>query len=336
MIKLNNRGVTLIELLVSLTILAVFMTSVTYFISTMSRDTTKAKRQVQVQQDAQKVYDEISQMIMQSKCVILKTDGIASKTSNPYVSSNASGNAFTYNNGHNVEAGSLETDAGEFKKGYLVSKSAAEYLMVACKKYSDVAAYEAKANTDYVVASRGKVKLDYTSGALEPTLKSKTISVAQDEAAKLALSGAFASTDVFSTFQENEYNVEGLYLGPVTIDEDGTKYTTYNTLVYDGNKVYLNRSETGSDFSPHKENVIAENCYAFTVIPSTGDKNSLYVKMILVAGGAEGTVDATYSADANTVTNKTANKDGDFFISKSGYTYTVGGTVNIRNARVME
>ena len=335
MIKLNNRGVTLIELLVSLTILAVFMTSVTYFISTMSRDTTKAKRQVQVQQDAQKVYDEISQMIMQSKCVILKTDSIASKTSNPYVSSNASGNAFTYNNGHNIDS-SGETDTGEFKKGYLVSKSAVEYMLVACKNYSDVTAYEAKANTDDVVASKGKVKLDYTSGALVPTLKSKTISIAQDEAAKLALNGTFASTDVVSTFQENEYNVEGLYLGPVTIDEDGTKYTTYNTLVYDGNKVYLNRSETGPDFSPHKENVIAENCYAFTVIPSPGDKNSLYVKMILVAGGAEGTVDATYSADADTVTNKTANKDGDFFISKSGYTYTVGGTVNIRNARVME
>ena len=94
MIKLNNRGVTLIELLVSLTILAVFMTSVTYFISTMSRDTTKTKKHVQVQQDSQKVYDEISQMIMQAKCVIMEIDGIASKSSKPYVSSNASGNAF--------------------------------------------------------------------------------------------------------------------------------------------------------------------------------------------------------------------------------------------------
>ena len=335
--KLNNRGVTLIELLVSLTILAVFMTSITYFISTMSRDTTKTKNQVQVQQDAQKVYDEISQMIMQAKCVIIKSPSIASPGTIVYSSGNASGNPFDYTQAHHIDS-SGPTDEGAFNGGYLISRTAADYVYYATMHYTDKPDLEAAAGHDFVVAATGGVRLKNKSGVMDVTLKSKTISTAQYETARLALDGTFApGAAKYAVFQEHEYNVDGVYLGPVTIDEGGTPYTSYNTLVYDGNKIYLNRNDSGPDFDVHAENVIAENCYDFTIIPGTGDKNSLYVKMVLVAGGAQGTVDTSYSGDANTVTKGTADKDANnFYISKSGYTYTVGGTVNIRNARVMD
>ena len=64
----------------------------------------------------------------------------------------------------------------------------------------------------------------------------------------MMLDGTFApGAKQYAVFQEHEYNVDGVYLGPVTIDEDGTPYTSYNTLVYDGNKIYLNRNDSGPD-----------------------------------------------------------------------------------------
>ncbi len=343
--KLNNRGVTLVELLVSLTILAVFMTSITYFITTMSRGTTTAKKQVQVQQDAQKLYEDISQMIMQARCVVIKTDEViaASSGATP-TSADASSNGIVFNNAHYVDANTL-MDIGKFDHGYMVSKSSMKTMLSAVAKYrygTDPDALDnfiAANGTDYAIGATGRYSIKKDNATSKYKIKSKlnTISTAQYETTKMCLDGVFSDiNEPFTAFQPNEYNVQGIYLGPVTVSSDGASYTRHNTLVYDGNKIYLNRNETGPDFGTHKENVLVENCYNFSVIPGTGDLNSLYLKLVLVSGGAEGDVDTTYSGDANTVTRKTAIPNGEgYYISKSGYTYTMGGTVNIRNANVM-
>ncbi len=349
MVKLNNRGVTLTELLVSLAILAVFMTSVTYFITSMSKGTSKAKKQVQVQQDAQDIYEDLSQMIMQAKCIVIKTDEIIAKGAVPsadasaVASSNPSADGIDYKKAFTADQDGL-TQGGEFDKGYLIPESAARCMWGAINKYNYLTDpdaldnFEAAADTDYVIGAAGRfrVKKNNSTNKWEITNKVNTISTAQYEIYRMCLGSKFG-TNKISTFQNNEYSVEGLYLGPITVKEGATRYTRYNTLVYDGNRIYLNRNTTGPDFSTNEANVIAENCYQFSVIPTTGKSNSLYLKLMLLSGGAEGTVDASYSADANTVTKKTAVRNGDtnYLVSKAGYTYTLGGTVNIRNANVL-
>ena len=76
--KLNNKGLTLIELLVSLAILSIFMITVTYFVTTTTRSTKKTKQQLTVQQDSKEVYETLRDTIMQASCVVINTTGLAS------------------------------------------------------------------------------------------------------------------------------------------------------------------------------------------------------------------------------------------------------------------
>ena len=76
--KLNNRGFTLIEMLLALAILAIFMVCVTAFVASSSKSTKQTKKQVKVQQDAQEVYDTIFDSVMQATALIINTKELAS------------------------------------------------------------------------------------------------------------------------------------------------------------------------------------------------------------------------------------------------------------------
>ena len=97
--KLNNRGFTLIEMLLALAILAIFMVCVTAFVASSSKSTKQTKKQVKVQQDAQEVYDTIFDSVMQATALIINTkelasgDGTASGSAVPAASSDASADA---------------------------------------------------------------------------------------------------------------------------------------------------------------------------------------------------------------------------------------------------
>ena len=71
--KNNNKGITLIELLVSLAILSIFMVTVTYFLSSSTKSVNQTKKQIAVQQDAKEVYESLNSTIMQASSVRIRT-----------------------------------------------------------------------------------------------------------------------------------------------------------------------------------------------------------------------------------------------------------------------
>ena len=97
----------------------------------------------------------------------------------------------------------------------------------------------------------------------------------------------------------------------------------YNTIIFDKSKgkLYLNRPNTVSprfgflNYSKEKEYIISDNCIGFTI--KVVNDNTLYLKL-------------TFRYDnRDSAGNVIAENTG-------GYTYTVGGAINMRNGNIMK
>ncbi len=84
--KLNNQGFTFVELVVAVAILGVITASIASFMATTSRVHTKTSNDSEVQSQAQEVYDQLSNCIMQANKVILYGSEISEDASSGAVS----------------------------------------------------------------------------------------------------------------------------------------------------------------------------------------------------------------------------------------------------------
>lgn len=320
--KLNNRGFTLIEMLLALAILAIFMVCVTAFVASSSKSTKQTKKQVKVQQDTQEVYDTIFDSVMQATALIINTkelasgDGTASGSAVPAASSDASADARV----RKSEQFDAKLAAGE--EVYLFSSAAYDNIEFVKKNYEPDAAGGASAIQDakqkyltehpditisnptgFIYTQNNKEVLNpdgnvVNSTSTKITEKKNVISMAQFWGAM----AVFSLPDMeYAAFDDREYVVEGIGTGSVKIS-DTEKLCS--TIVYDKDKksIYLNRDTTAIDFTPNENNRIADNCTEFT-IKVAPDKNSVTLKLTL---------------------------------SDAGYSYTVGGVVNIRNNNILK
>ena len=69
--KLNNKGFTFVELIVSIAILGIVMVSVASFLGTTTTVYSRTNHETSVQSQAQEVYDQINSCIMQATKVIV-------------------------------------------------------------------------------------------------------------------------------------------------------------------------------------------------------------------------------------------------------------------------
>ena len=74
----KNRGFSLIELLIAITILAIIMVMISGFMTSTVNSHTKNRREMQVQDEAMRIYSQVADMIMQATYVrITSADGEA-------------------------------------------------------------------------------------------------------------------------------------------------------------------------------------------------------------------------------------------------------------------
>lgn len=74
--KTNNRGFSLVELILAIAILAIIMVAVASFMGTTTRTYTKTKNDIEIQEKGQEIFDSISDKLMQATCIrIGTTDG---------------------------------------------------------------------------------------------------------------------------------------------------------------------------------------------------------------------------------------------------------------------
>lgn len=293
--KLNNKGITLIELLVSLAILSIFMVTVNYFVTASSKSTKQTKKQIAVQRDAQEVYDTLYDAILQATSIDISTHKVVTPPTGT-----ASGDASTKirkSPGFDAKLSAGTDDV------FLVSKATYDSIEYAKSKYASSADYKS-AHPNVVIGKTAKYKKDKFGNISED---STYVSYSQYLGAVGALDNVIKE---YAAFDDGEYSVSGIATGPVEIGSGAATETICNTIVYEDDPtasdygyIYLNRSEDKLEFSKKAENVIAKNCTEFTVKAKDGSTNSLDLKL-------------TFS-------------DG-------GFSYTVGGTINIRNANVMD
>ncbi len=295
--KLNNKGITLIELLVSLCILSIFMVTVNYFIASTSRSTQITKRQVSSQRDANDVLELLFDNIAQATAVDIAVTGVSGDAEE------ASGDARV----KPLNASDMSPSA----PAHLISPEACktiEYVKNGDVSFATSDDYKDKNTSITIGESTGYKKNDLGAWHQEKPYVSR----AQYEAAMMFLNGDIST---YGVFDDREYDVSGIYLGPVPLKSGNV----YNTIVYetkdsivaagdskrakDGGYLYLNRNETGADFSINKDSLIATNCTGFKITTNGKNSNSLIIKLEF---------------------------------NNEGFVYTTGGTVNLRNAKVMK
>lgn len=71
--KTNNRGFSLVELILAIAILAIIMIAVASFMGTTTRTYTKTKNDIEVQEKGQEIFDSISDKLMQATCIRIGT-----------------------------------------------------------------------------------------------------------------------------------------------------------------------------------------------------------------------------------------------------------------------
>ncbi len=99
--KRNNKGVTLVELLVSMTVLAILMVAVIGFMTAFINIYRNKKRSRAIQQTAQSIYDNMSDAIMQADVIEIKGYTYSGSGEKTEVD-------FTLKNG-SIRAGSIES-----------------------------------------------------------------------------------------------------------------------------------------------------------------------------------------------------------------------------------
>ena len=280
--KNDNKGITLIELLVSLAILSIFMVTVTFFLSTSTKSVNQTKKQVKVQQDAKEVYESLNSTIMQATSVRVRTKNVitaATTTDQEIVSRRSANFSSELASGNEVE---------------LLSKAAFDSIDFVNENSYSLDTYKNKFQTNGV----GKPSIYYTDSFGKKQLDSKYVSIAEYEAATQALDGKITN---YAAFDDGEYEVKAISTGPVTVGG----VTNYYTVLYDAasHKIYINKDASRSDYTIHEDNLVTDHCTEFTVNAQEGKNNALVLKLTL---------------------------------SDAGYSYTLGGTVNIRNNKVMD
>lgn len=89
--KVNkNKGFSLIELLIAITILAIIMMMISGFVTTTLHTQRKTKKDMQIQEEAQRIYSQFSDIIMQATYIRVK-----SKDTKGYVYDSGSGKVDT-------------------------------------------------------------------------------------------------------------------------------------------------------------------------------------------------------------------------------------------------
>lgn len=324
--KLNNKGLTLIELLVSLAVLSIFMITVTYFVTATTRSTKKTKQQLTVQQESKEVYETLRDTIMQASCLVINTTGLAS--------GDASGSA---------PAGTVSGDADTLIRktsGFeaALAASGTEVQLVSNAAF-DTMSYVKEAQASAPGGGSSDDRTDFIDNHDNPTIgnptkyqrdatgkitaeKTRKLSVAQ-YVGGLSIYDATA-TEEFAAFDDREYEVSALSMGPImeTSHMSINDVKKYNTIIFDKSKgkLYLNRPKATAgcgflDFSKDKKYVISDNCIGFTV--KVTSNNTLYLKL-------------TFRYD-------TRDSAGSVIAENAGgYTYTVGGAINMRNGNVMK
>ena len=287
--KNDNKGITLIELLVSLAILSIFMVTVTFFLSTSTKSVNQTKKQVQVQQAAKELYESLNSTIMQASSVRIRTDHSITgpTTSDSDITSRRSVGFPTF--------GTDTTVSGDVE---FISKAAYDSIDFVEQNSYSLDTYTGKFTTNGV----GKPSVYYTDSLGKKHLDTKYVSAAEYEAAKEYLDGSITNkAQHYAAFDDGEYEVKAISTGPVTVGG----ITAYYTVVYDAasKKVYINKDASKSDYSIKDASLVADNCTQFTVNAQEGKSNALELKLTL---------------------------------SNGGYSYTLGGTVNIRNNKVMD
>lgn len=71
--QMNNKGFSLIELLIAIAILSIIMVLISGFISSTLNSEARAKKDMQVQSEAQRIYYQMADMIMQASYVRVET-----------------------------------------------------------------------------------------------------------------------------------------------------------------------------------------------------------------------------------------------------------------------
>lgn len=326
--KLNNKGLSLIELLVSLAVLSIFMITVTYFVTATTKSTKKTKQQLTVQQESKEVYETLRDTIMQASCVVINATGLASGdasgSSTPSPSGSSSGDADTLVRKTSGFESALTSD----KEVQLVSNAAFDTMTYIKEKQAASLGGGSSSDRDDFINDHDNPTIGnptkYTRDGSNKITGEKTrkLSVAQ-YVGGLSIFDATA-TDEFAAFDDREYEVSALSTGPIMKASHSSinDVDKYNTIVFDKDtgKLYLNRPTATPgcgflDFSKDKKYVISDNCIGFTA--KVTNSNTLYLKLTF-------RYDTRDSAGA-VVTENTG-----------GYTYTVGGAINIRNGNIMK
>lgn len=320
--KLNNKGLTLIELLVSLAILSIFMITVTYFVTATTRSTKKTKQQITVQQESKEVYETLRDAIMQASCVVINATGLAS--------GDASGSP--------VASGDADTLVRK-TSGFDAALSAGTEVQLVSNAAFDTMSYVKEAQAASLGGGASSDRDDFIDDHNNPTIgnptkyerdingkitkeKTRKLSVAQ-YVGGLSIFDATA-TDEFAAFDDREYEISALSTGPImkTSHMSINDVDKYNTIMFDksSGKLYLNRPKATAksgflDFNKDKEYIISDNCIGFTV--KVINNNTLYLKL-------------TFRYDNRDSAGNVV------FENAGGYTYTVGGAVNLRNGNVMK
>lgn len=84
--KLNNKGVSFIELLICIAIMGFFMVAVVYFLSSGTRGVNTTTRRIKVQREAQNLYDSTVDMLQQAKQIVVIADTPGTADTYNYVS----------------------------------------------------------------------------------------------------------------------------------------------------------------------------------------------------------------------------------------------------------
>ena len=307
--KLNNKGLTLVELLVALTVLSIFMVTVTAFVTSTTTSTKRTKRQINVERASQEVYDDIYDAIVQATCLIVRTDEVATADATTTESSTteASTTEATSDVKLAYKTENFDSTLASKNNVFLVSKNA--YMSTVYAQNGN----EASGTTASMSAADFDAFAQASNLNVSKPMKFKKDKLGKWQSESMNMSHAQHTTTMgilsgemseYSVFDSKTYNVTGIALGPVSIDAATTTNPMYNTLVYDRTtkKIYLNRGTTPRDFTINENNKIAENCSNFT-IKVNKDQSSVVVNMTFTDGG---------------------------------YGYTVGGTINLRNLNILQ
>ncbi len=151
--KTNNRGFSLVELILAIAILAIIMVAAASFMGTTTRTYTRTKNDIAIQEKGQEIFDSISDKLMQATCVKIGTsDG------NVYYSYPSEGK-YEFSG---IDGVDKETDIS--------------YICIAYERKNGAGEYETVADTYYYNSTDKELYMDRVSG----TVRTEAVSTATD------------------------------------------------------------------------------------------------------------------------------------------------------------